>query len=198
MELLKIAKSNLRKEIKWKLSEMSAREIAEQSKIITKKLISNPLYENSKRISIYLSMDSEVQTADIVKHMFDSGKLCFIPKFGQSEMSMVKVKSLDDVKSLPKTKWNISQPADIDIRENAMLTGGLDLMIMPGMGFTVGGKRLGRGRGYYDRCIQTYKEIYPKNNLQTIGLAFSQQILEDIPTAEHDITLDLVIRPDSD
>lgn len=38
-------------------------------------------------------------------------------------MSMVRLKSIEDLKNLPKTKWNISQPADNDIRENAMATG---------------------------------------------------------------------------
>lgn len=38
MELVKIAKSNLRITLKNKLNQMSAHEIAEQSKIITKKV----------------------------------------------------------------------------------------------------------------------------------------------------------------
>lgn len=38
-------------------------------------------------------------------------------------MSMVKLNSFDELESLPKTKWNISQPADQDIREDALTTG---------------------------------------------------------------------------
>lgn len=38
-------------------------------------------------------------------------------------MSMVKIKSVEDLESLPKTKWNISQPAYNDIREDALETG---------------------------------------------------------------------------
>lgn len=36
---------------------------------------------------------------------------------------MVKINSIDELESLPKTKWNISQPADNDIREDALTTG---------------------------------------------------------------------------
>jgi len=87
-------------------------------------------------------MDSEVQTKDIVSNIFDSGKMCYIPKYAneffklfyvfvnnfffrytKSAMSMVKIKSVEDLESLPKTKWNISQPAYNDIREDALETG---------------------------------------------------------------------------
>lgn len=73
--------------------------------------------------------------------------------------------------------------------------GGLDLIVVPGLGFTVDGKRLGRGKGYYDRCITEYMKKHPGNNLKTIGLAFGQQICDDIPTSQLDSFMDFVIHP---
>lgn len=46
-------------------------------------------------------------------------------RYNKSEMCMVKIRSLDELNSLPKTKWNISQPADDDVREDALTTGTL-------------------------------------------------------------------------
>jgi len=43
-------------------------------------ILSHPVYARSNRVSIYLSMDSEVQTNSIVENIFDSEKICFIPK----------------------------------------------------------------------------------------------------------------------
>jgi len=95
-------------------------------------------------------MDSEVQTNNIVENIFHSKKTCFIPKFvntffqtslmyfysnnlvfryNKFEMLMVEIKSLDEINSLPKTKWNISQPADNDVHEDALTTGTL-LMVL--------------------------------------------------------------------
>lgn len=31
-----------------------------------------------------------------------------------------KVTSMADIHALPKTKWNVAQPEDVDARENAM------------------------------------------------------------------------------
>lgn len=69
----------------------------------------------------------------------------------------------------------------------------MDLIIVPGLGFTVNGKRLGRGKGYYDKCIAEYKAKYSSNSLKTIGLSFSQQICSNIPTNQQDSLVDFVI-----
>ena len=56
-------------------------------------------------------------------------------------MDMLKVHSMEDISSLPRTKWNIQQPATAEGRENPLTSGrGLDLILVPGLGFTeVGG-----------------------------------------------------------
>lgn len=69
------------------------------------------------------------------------------------------------------------------------------MIIVPGLGFTTDGKRLGRGKGYYDQCLIEYNKIYPHNDLKTIGLAFSHQICDDIPTSQHDSLIDFVLYP---
>lgn len=66
---------------------------------------------------------------------------------------------------------------------------------MPGLGFTMNGKRLGRGKGYYDQYIAEYKKKYPFNNLKTIGLSFKEQICDDIPISQQDSLIDLVFCP---
>lgn len=38
-------------------------------------------------------------------------------------MDMVKLASPDEISSLPKTSWNIHQPAEDDVREEALSTG---------------------------------------------------------------------------
>lgn len=80
-------------------------------------------YQNSKRISLYLSTKDEIDTLAILKHIFDIGKEAFIPQYHGKTMEMVKLKSMDDYKTLPLTKWNIKQPSINESRENALETG---------------------------------------------------------------------------
>lgn len=170
-----------------------------QSEVLCKSLINSSAYINSQRISIFLSMNDEIQTFTILKNMFETGKSVFIPLYEKksSKMDMIQLKSMDDYESLPTTDWNIKQPLISDNRQDALLTGGLDLILVPGLAFTMGGKRLGRGRGYYDgyleRSMVAFNEGKMPRRPLTIGLAFRQQICDDVPVDSHDVILDQVL-----
>lgn len=88
-------------------------------------VIEKDVYQHSRRVAVYLSMKDEVETADLLTHMFKSGKSCFIPRYDTSSrhMDMVKLHSIDEINQLPLTKWNIAQPEESDKRENALDTG---------------------------------------------------------------------------
>ena len=55
-----------------------------------------------------------------------------------------------------------------------------DLILVPGLGFTQEGHRLGRGGGFYDRFLATSASV------PTWGIAFSSQLLANLPLEAHD------------
>lgn len=63
---------------------------------------------------------------------------------------------------------------------------------MPGLAFTVGGKRLGRGKGYYDTYLDRHYQQVGRRPI-TMALAFSEQVVPDVPTSDHDYLIDKVI-----
>jgi len=64
----------------------------------------------------------------------------------------------------------------------------IDLFVVPGLGFTPDGKRLGRGGGYYDATLKAGSV-----SSRRVGLAFAEQIVDDLPTNEDDVDVDLVV-----
>lgn len=82
-------------------------------------------YQKSKRISIFLSMPDEIETEEIIKDIFRRGKTCFIPRyqFQSNHMDMVRLASPEEISTLPKTSWNIHQPREDEVREEALSTG---------------------------------------------------------------------------
>ncbi len=59
-------------------------------------------------------------------------------------------------------------------------------LMMPGLGFDLKGARLGRGKGYYDRYLQKHSPL-------RVGIAWSEQIVEQVPVESHDCHMDFII-----
>ncbi len=65
--------------------------------------------------------------------------------------------------------------------------GPIDVALIPGIAFTCEGNRLGRGKGWYDRFLNSQSVPY------TIGVCFPYQIVDSLPLEKHDIQLNRVI-----
>jgi 5-formyltetrahydrofolate cyclo-ligase len=63
-----------------------------------------------------------------------------------------------------------------------------DIIFVPGMAFTHDGKRLGRGRGFYDRML-----THLPHSVLRVGVCFASQIVESLPTETHDREVDVVL-----
>ena len=72
--------------------------------------------------------------------------------------------------------WEACSPADVD------------LVMVPGLAFDLSGRRLGRGKGYYDRLLGL-----PEFSATKVGLAWPWQLLPSVPAEEHDVRMDLVV-----
>ncbi len=64
----------------------------------------------------------------------------------------------------------------------------VDLAVVPGMAFDLGGGRLGRGKGFYDRLLGD-----PQFRGVKIGLAWEWQIIDKVPRDDHDVPMDLLL-----
>lgn len=62
----------------------------------------------------------------------------------------------------------------------------IDLIITPGVAFKKDGYRVGYGGGYYDRFLSKIP------NTQTIAIAFSLQIVDELPIDNYDIPVDYI------
>ena len=61
-----------------------------------------------------------------------------------------------------------------------------DVMLVPGLGFTAQGARLGRGGGFYDRWLAGFRG-------KKIGLCFEVQLLQELKIEAHDVLMDFIV-----
>lgn len=201
------SKQALRQSIKKLTSSLSQAELKGQSHRTAVALRAHPLYSTSKRIGFYMHMGyGELQTEEMISNAFEDGKQVFLPhivKYTEREphpwfpgqtvhLQMLELPSFQAVLELePRGKLQLKEPTS----GNNCLSSGLDLLILPGVGFTTNGKRLGHGAGFYDSFISEYESVF-RRIPKLLGVGLQQQIVEpseSLPTSEHDRMLDCVI-----
>ena len=65
-----------------------------------------------------------------------------------------------------------------------------DLIMVPLAAFDISLNRIGYGKGYYDRSLKKISKI--KKNAISLGIAYSFQKCQKIPTNKHDFKLDYI------
>ena len=174
-------KSNLRKILLERRDAISADLIKISSKKIHNRVKQIPEFQKAKTIASYFPIGSEVKTQDIMQEILSDGKTLLLPKVQDNDLIFKKI---TDFKDLEKGVFNIMEP-----KENCQIVSSIDLMLVPTVGITPGGIRLGYGYGYYDRFLA-------KNKIQTISLTYSTQVVKSIPKSDNDIKLDWVVTED--
>jgi len=151
------------------------------SEKIQKKLKKINAFMNAQKIGVYYPIGSEILTQDIIQELLSNGKDVFLPKVMGKNMEFRKI---IDFSSLEKGSFDIMEPKD-----DCEIDNDLDVVIVPTVGISPSGVRLGYGHGFYDRFLAEHKSV-------TISLTFEKQIIKNIPKSEHDIMIDWIITED--
>ncbi|GAA5835048.1 hypothetical protein JCM3766R1_002081 [Sporobolomyces carnicolor] len=206
------AKMALRKQITARLRALPPAQVAAESQSIVDHLLRSPYYLAAKSISCYLSLPvGEVQTDQIIRHALANDKRVFVPYCpveDKTVMRMLRLNGVEHFEGLKENRWGIREldPREVDTLEDAEdgTSGGLDLILVPGLAFDTKRRRLGHGRGYYDRYITKcldYPARFDKPSPRTVALALAEQMAkegEDIPTNEWDRLPEVLLTPDAE
>lgn len=167
------------------LSSQSAEERDQRSRAIEDKLFKTPAFQRASTVCFFVSLPAEVDTHPMIEKSLRSGKKVLVPLV-DLENKEIKLKEIRDLKKdLSPGVLGILEPVagtrDADVRE-------AQCVVVPGLVFDPQGNRLGRGGGFYDRLLNRLSE-----NVATIGLAFSFQVLPQIPQEDHDRAVGIVL-----
>ena len=170
-------KRSLRKSIKAIIATLNTEYITQSSKIICSKLLKNDRYLNAQNVFVYLSTDKEVCTDLIIEDLVKRNRNIYIPLCIDNDMYAVKYPC-----ELIKNKYGILEPSGLS---DTIKVEDIDLAIVPCLSASKDGKRLGHGKGYYDRFLN--------DDLYAICLCFEKLLNEEIEMDEYDRYMNEVI-----
>ena len=138
-------------------------------------------FRNAQKIGAYFPIGSEMLTQDIIQELLSDGKDVFLPRVIGEKMEFRKI---TDFSSLEKGSFDIMEP-----KEDCPTDNSLDVILVPTVGISPVGVRIGYGYGFYDKFLAEHKTT-------TISLTMEKQIIKNIPKSEHDITIDWIVTED--
>ncbi len=159
----------------------------EISRTICRTLAGLDAYKAARTVMYYVDVRSEVRTRHDLPAALTHGKKIVVPYCVDGELELFHLESMDE---LSVGMYKILEPkAELRaVASRRVPVDDLDLVIVPGVAFTRDGARMGHGFGYYDKLLHKARPGTP-----LVALAFECQLFDDIPTAAHDIFMDLVI-----
>ena len=173
-------KKALRKIIKVRVSAISANERRKREEILHNNLFSMPEFLDAKSVMLFANLPDEIDTFSLIDKCISMGKKVFLPVINGDDMTACEFTG-----EYRLGRYDIKEP--VTPHSSLLTPNSIDFILVPGVAFSPNGYRLGRGKGYYDKFLSKY------SNLFTVGVCFREQFYLDIPTEPHDIPMHKVI-----
>lgn len=181
----KILKQEKRRRLRAIEERASPFERARSSELICKLFQAMSSWASCRSILFFAPQSKEPDIWPLIANALAAKKTVALPQFDAAtkQYRAAVVKSLAD--DLKKGEFGIREPTN-DCE--AFPLADIDMILVPGLGFDPTGRRLGRGKGFYDRILT------PATGL-IVGMAFDWQMIEEIPTEGHDIPMHRIVTP---
>ena len=182
---LKIAKAVLRNRIRERLIRISSAGRIQAARELCLRLSQQAVWVTAKWVLAFAPLPDEVDIWPLVETALGTGKSVAIPRFSSATRTYTAAIVRDLHTDLRRGEFGIREPcpacAELSLSR-------LDLVLVPGVAFDVHGHRLGRGKGYYDRLLADVRGV-------KCGVAFDQQVADEVPTGPQDVGVDYIVTP---
>jgi len=184
-EGIKECKAALRVQVRdavRKLTKAARQELSEKARDVLK---GRAIWKNAETILFYAPVKEELDVWPLLAEAQAEGKRIALPRFSPDTNSYLACEVPDPGSDLQSGQFGIREPgascSKLELKR-------LDLILVPGIAFDLQGHRLGRGQGFYDRLLGMLHG-------RTCGVAFDEQIVEQIPVAPHDRYVNCILTP---
>mgnify|MGYP002550592595 FL=1 len=172
-------KTEIRRAVRRRIAELTAEQRTAKSASIEKMLSDCDAIRGAPVVALYASLADEPQTRGLIESLSRTHTVV-LPRVAGDDMDFYEYSP----ERMAVGAFGIEEPSG----DTALSPEEIDVIIIPATAYTVGGTRLGRGRGYYDRYMSRRGFRATK-----IGVCFAEQIVEHIPAEPHDIAVDTVV-----
>ncbi|OHD75204.1 MAG: 5-formyltetrahydrofolate cyclo-ligase [Spirochaetes bacterium RBG_16_67_19] len=187
MQELIARKMRLRKDIRCLLDGREESEVITRSRLVQERLFATEWWRRARWVFVYIAMSVEVDTTLIVTRAYREGRQVAIPRIEGEEITFYRYEGR--TRGLVPNQFGILEPDPqwLPVEPRELAEGPL-LILAPGLAFDRSLRRIGRGKGYYDRFLARARSG-PQECL-VVGLTLAEQVVEEVPAGPLDQPLD--------
>jgi 5-formyltetrahydrofolate cyclo-ligase len=180
-------KKQLRRNLRNRLELLDERQILARSVAVHERLYATPWWSEARWVFVYLAMPGEVDTGPVVTRAYREGRQVAIPRIEGEEITFYRYEGR--TKGLVPNQFGILEPDPqwLPVEPRELAEGPL-LILAPGLAFDRSLRRIGRGKGYYDRFLARARSG-PQECL-VVGLTLAEQVVAEVPAGPLDQPLD--------
>jgi 5-formyltetrahydrofolate cyclo-ligase len=181
MDAIELQKRELRAEL---TSRRAARDYdPEVASALCVQMAELCLSNGATKIACYLAFGTEPDTELFIDWAIESDIEVLLPVSNpDGSLSWVTFEG-DTAPGIFGFAEPVGQPGDLE---------SADLIFIPALAVDSKGQRLGKGKGYYDRALAALEQV-----AAVVAVVFEDEILNSLPTEDHDHPVDAVVTPTS-
>jgi 5-formyltetrahydrofolate cyclo-ligase len=181
-----LSKQELRAKIKNELKKLPPDRFLGEGKRAAGRVAAFPFWQKAHQVLIFLSLPDEIDTGPLLELAFTQNKEVFAPKIRGDSLDFCKISSFPGLRT--SGPYGIREPNTAAAPEFTAVSGIPALIVTPGLAFDRQGRRLGRGKGFYDRFFASLD----RTSYFALGLCLESQLLPEIPADSLDKTVDAI------
>jgi 5-formyltetrahydrofolate cyclo-ligase len=177
-------KRALRRVALTRLEVLPPEELARAGRCVAEHVLASPEYRSAARLGLYAALPAELPLRDLFEAARDEGRICLLPRcVAGGVLEYARVGRWSDLRA---GRYGVLEPSATQAPEALAAS---DLVLVPGVAFDCRGRRLGRGKGYYDRTFPPERREGPR----LFGAACACQMTERVPSGAQDRRMDAVV-----
>jgi 5-formyltetrahydrofolate cyclo-ligase len=175
-------KSDWRQELRKRRRAVSVDERLSAAAQAAARIGALPGWSSARTIAGYMASAEEFDCGPLLRTARAAGKRLALPAI--EECTQLQFRCLDSWDALETGPYGIAQPPE---QAEAISVNALDVLLVPLVGFTRQGVRLGMGGGYYDRVLASERPGL------LVGVGFDCQECDSLKADRWDVPLDYVL-----
>ena len=181
----------LRRRLRIRRRSLTATEQRKHAAALSRLLTSSLQFRRARRVAFYVAADGEIDPASALRAALRAGKRCYLPVLRRYRPGALWFTAYQNRTRLRRNRFGISEP--VFRHRKRVPPWGLELILLPLVGFDLDCHRLGMGGGFYDRTLGYLRRRRHWRAPRLIGLAHECQRLDQIEPQPWDIPLDAVV-----